>query len=849
MQVEKRNGNLESVRFDKITSRINYLLYNLKIDPVIITQKIANRIYDGIKTSEIDELASNICISMILENPEYGVLASRLIIDNHQKNTDKSFKEVIYKLYKNKDINGNSSPLINDELYGISIELQSVINSIIKPERDFLLDYFGFRTLEKAYLLKVDKKIIERPQHLFMRVAIGLHGKDIENIKKTYDNLSQLNYSHATPTLFHAGTPRQQLSSCFLMGTVDSIEGIFKTITDCAKISKWAGGIGLHCSNIRARESYIRKTGGESQGIFPMLKVYNDVMRYINQSGKRPGSCAIYLEPWHADVMEFLEGKKPTGSHEERARDLFYALWIPDLFMKCVKDDDDWYLMCPDECPGLSDVYGDEFDTLYRSYIESDKYRKKIPARELWKAILSSQVETGTPYICYKDASNKKSNQKNLGTIKSSNLCSEIILYSDEKETAVCNLGAVCLSKILKYKSETELKEKGISNDNNIIVYGSDECSYCDLVKMDFNSMGIKYVLANKEDTENFLKENSLTTIPQITINNQLLGGYDNLWSIIKPVVDWDKLAGLTESLTINLNKVIVRNFYPTPETERSNTRHRPIGIGVQGLADLFIKLRLPYTSPLAKKLNKLIFENIYYTSLKTSCALAKIHGPYDSFKNSPMSEGKFQFDLWENNDDFQLTCDWDDLRNEIKLHGIRNSVLTSVMPTASTSQIMGNNECIEPFTSNLYNRRTMAGEFTVINKFLIKDLINLGIWNSDTKDRLIYFKGSVQSLKIPELLKEVYKTVWEIPQKDCIDMSADRGRFICQSQSLNIWFKTPTFKKLSNAHFHSWKSGLKTGSYYIRSQPPSDSQNFTLDPNKEKLYKSEEQECLMCSG
>lgn len=849
MQVQKRNEKLESVQFDKITSRLNHLIYNLDIDPVIITQKIANRIFDGIKTSEIDELAANICTSMILDNPDYGILASRLIVDNHQKNTSDSFKDVVKKLHLNKDILGNSSPLIHEQVYKISKDHESVINEIIDYKRDFNLDYFGFRTLEKAYLLKVYKKIIERPQHLFMRVAIGLHGTDFKNVKKTYDNLSNLNYSHATPTLFHAGTPRQQLSSCFLLGTHDSIEGIFKTMTDCAKISKWAGGIGLHCSNIRARGAYIRKTGGRSEGIFPMFQVYNNIMRYINQSGRRNGSCAIYLEPWHADVMEFLEGKKPTGSHEERARDLFYALWVPDLFMKCVKDDKDWYLMCPDECPGLPDVYGEKFETLYNSYVEQKKYRETIPARDLWKLILSAQVETGTPYICYKDAANKKSNQQNLGTIKSSNLCSEIILYSDKDEYAVCNLGAVCLSKIVKHPSQEYLEDYKISNNHTIIVYGSDTCSYCNLVKMDFNNLGINYTLANKEDTDNFLAKHSLKTIPQIVIDGELLGGYDKLWSIIKPTVDFEKLRDLSKSLTTNLNRVIDKNFYPTPETEKSNLRHRPMGIGVQGLADLFIMLRLPFTSPEAKKLNKQIFENIYYAAMQTSCEEAKLYGKYETFDGSPLSQGKFQFDLWDNNEDFELTCDWDTLRKDVMKYGVRNSVLTSVMPTASTSQIMGNNECIEPFTSNIYTRRTLAGEFTVINKFLIKDLINIGIWNKDTKDRLIYFKGSVQTLNIPKVLKEVYKTVWEIPQKDCIQMSADRGRFICQSQSLNIWFKEPTFKKLSASHMFSWNSGLKTGSYYIRSQPSTNSQNFTLDPNKERQYKQEEQECLMCSG
>jgi ribonucleoside-diphosphate reductase alpha subunit len=804
-------------------------------------------------------------------------LGARIAISNHQKNTETNFLEVLNKLKNNKDIHGNLSPLINDELLSFAKKYEKDINNMLDYERDYLIDFFGFKTLEKSYLLKIDKKSIERPQHLFMRVALAIHGDDLTNVKKTYDNLSLKNYTHATPTLFNAGCPNQQLSSCYLIATEDSIEGIFGTITDCAKISKWSGGIGVHVSNIRANGSYIRKTAGYSDGIMPMLKVYNDVARYINQGGgKRNGSFAIYIEPWHSDIFTFLDAKKNHGSEELRARDLFYALWVPDLFMKAIEENSDWYLMCPDKCPGLPDIYGEDFDKLYFKYVEEKRYNKKIKARELWDAIISSQIETGVPYMLYKDAANEKSNQKNIDTIKSSNLCAEILEVSNSEETAVCNLSSICLPSILEYpiKSYREWfdllsnEEKKLSEyyfNGNLKLFSESDCSYCKLLKALLKEVGLGYEEITEERAEDLRLfcnpvPDKFTTVPQLfsVIDNKVkhLGGYTNSWNLFSPRINHNKLRDLSYDLVINLNKIIDKNYYPTEKTKVSNLRHRPIGIGVQGLADLFLCLKLPFDSPEARKINKEIFETMYYGALDSSHDLALKEGPYSTFPGSPMSEGVFQFNMWGLNDeDLSGRWKWKVLRKNIMRNGIRNSLLIALMPTASTSQIMGSYvECFEPLTSNLYTRRTLAGEFVIINPYLIKDLISLDLWNDDTKDRLQYDKGSVKNIRnFP--FKDIYRTVWEIPQKSLLEMSADRGAFVCQSQSLNLFFEKPEYKKLSMAHLAGWKLGLKTGSYYIRTKPATNAQRFAMDPEVEKrlkeedLQNKEDTECLSCGA
>ena len=719
-----------------------------------------------------------------------------------------------------------------------------------------------------------------------MRVALGIHGNDLENVKKTYDGISLKNYTHATPTLFNSGTPRQQFASCFLSATEDSIEGIFDTITECAKISKWSGGIGVHISNIRADGSYIRKTGGYSDGIMPMLKVYNDVARYVNQGGgKRNGSFAMYIEPWHADIFTFLDAKKNHGSDEIRARDLFYALWVPDLFMKMVEADGDWYLMCPDKCPGLPDVYGEEFENLYNKYIEEGKYNKKIRARELWDAIISSQIETGVPYMSYKDHVNRKNNQKNIDTIRSSNLCNEINEVSNKDETAVCNLASICLPSILEYPNKNDILQNLkwynlLSKEQQNIyeyyfegylkLYSKEDCNYCKLLKALLKDVGLDYEEIDEEEAERYRimaePELSITkpfeTVPQLfsVLNHKVkhLGGYDRNWEFLSPKINHKKLYNISSELVVNLNKIIDKNYYPVEKTKISNLKHRPIGIGVQGLADLFIKLRIPFDSEEAKKINKEIFETIYYGAMYSSCQISEKEGPYSSFKGSPLSEGVFQYEMWGLKDnELSGRWNWKSLRNMIMKHGVRNSLLTALMPTASTSQIMGFNECFEPITSNLYLRRTLAGEFIVINKYLIKDLITLDLWSEDTKDRLIYDNGSVQKIKnLPKFLKDIYKTVWEIPQKSIIQMSAERGPFICQSQSLNLFFEVPEYKKLTMAHLLGWKLGLKTGSYYIRSKPALNAQKFGLDVNKEKQLTNESNKdddddgiCVSCSA
>ena len=762
MQVVKRSGKRENVSFDKITARIKKLCYGLAdsyVSPIEIAKKVILGLYDGVTTTELDNLAAETSASMAALHPDYALLAARIAVSNLHKNTAKSFSKTMKDLYNYIDPKtGDKAGLISDETHKVIQNNKDRIDSAIIFDRDYSFDYFGFKTLERSYLLKMNGEVVERPQHLLMRAAIGIHGEDIDAAIETYNLMSEKWFIHATPTLFNAGTPKPQLSSCFLLtATEDSISGIFETLTRCAKISQSAGGIGLSIHNVRAQGSYIKGTGGTSNGIIPMLRVYNDTARYVDQGGgKRKGAFAIYLEPWHADIREFLDLKKNHGKEENRARDLFYAMWISDLFMERVKNDQEWSLFCPNEAPGLHDCYGGEFEALYHKYEQEGRARRVVKAQELWFAILESQIETGTPYILYKDAANKKSNQKNLGTIRSSNLCTEIIEYTAPDEVAVCNLASINLSK---------------------------------------------FVTDGK--------------------------------------FDFQKLYDITRVVTRNLNKVIDINYYPVVEAENSNMRHRPIGIGVQGLADAFIKMRFPFDGPDAKKLNKEIFETIYFASLTESNALAETEGAYKTYKGSPVSKGELQYDMWGVTPSDRW--DWDNLKKDIKTHGVRNSLLLAPMPTASTSQILGNNECFEPYTSNIYSRRTLSGEYIIVNKHLLKDLIGLGLWNDEMKQKLMAANGSVQSIpEIPQDLKDLYKTAYELSQKDIIDMSADRGAFICQSQSLNLFVENPNFGKLSSMHFYAWQKGLKTGMYYLRSKAAVDPIKFTLDKKHQRVGTAE---------
>lgn len=758
MQVIKRSGKREDVSFDKITARIKKLCYGLNpkfVEPIEVSQMVVQGLYDGVSTTQLDNLAAEIAASLTSRHPDYAILAARIAVSNLHKNTDKSFSRTMRNLYDYIDPKtGEKAGLIGEETLQIIEAHADRLDSAIIYDRDYTFDYFGFKTLERSYLLRMDGEVVERPQHMIMRTAVGIHGKDIDSAIQTYNLMSEKWFTHATPTLFNAGTPRPQLSSCFLLSmTEDSIPGIFETLSRCAKISQSAGGIGVSIHNIRAKGSYIRGTGGASNGIVPMLRVFNDTARYVDQGGgKRKGAFAIYLEPWHADIFDFLELKKNHGKEELRARDLFYGLWIPDLFMQRVENDEQWSLFCPNEAPGLYDSYGGKFEKLYHQYEQEGRARKTIRARELWDAITDSQVETGTPYLLYKDAANKKSNQQNLGTIRSSNLCTEIIEYTAPDEVAVCNLASIALSKFVR------------------------------------------------EDRS----------------------------------FDFDKLVEITRVVTRNLNKVIDINYYPIPEARKSNLRHRPIGIGVQGLADAFILMRFPFDSEEARQLNRDIFETIYFAALTESCQLAKEEGHYETFPGSPASEGKLQFDLW--NVQPSDRWDWSALKANIKKYGLRNSLLTAPMPTASTSQILGNNECFEPYTSNIYSRRTLSGEFLVVNKHLLKDLVGLGLWSDSMKERIIAANGSIQHIEeIPDELKALYKTVWEISQKVIIDMAADRGAFICQSQSMNLFLKSPSAAQLSSMHFYAWKKGLKTGMYYLRSQAAVDPIKFTIDQKLQK--------------
>ena len=760
MQVIKRDGSREPLKFDKISNRIRKMTYGLNndfIDVLEISQKVIAGIFDGITTESLDNLAAETAASLIPKHPDYSNLASRIAVSRLHKTTKKKFSETIQDLYNYIDPEtGKEASLINEETYKAVMDNKDTFDSAVIHDRDFNFEYFGFKTLEKSYLLKLYGKVAETPQHMYMRVAVGIWGNDIKNALKTYELLSTHMMTHATPTLFNAGTRKPQLSSCFLLTTSDdSIAGIYKTLTDVATISQNAGGIGLAIHNIRATGSYIRGTNGTSNGIIPMLRVFNETARYVDQGGgKRKGSFAIYLEPWHADVEDFLELRKNTGKEERRARDLFLALWIPDLFMERVEKNETWSLFSPSEVPGLHEVYGQEFVAKYLKAESEGKAKRVVKARDLWTKIIESQIETGTPYILYKDAANRKSNQQNLGTIKSSNLCTEIIEYTDKDEQAVCNLASIPVNKFLK------------SKDNR---------------------------------------------------TTKILRG--------KCEVDHDLLYSVAYQTTLNLNQVIDVNYYPTPETRKSNMRHRPIGIGIQGLADLFAVMGIGFTSEEARKVNSEVFETIYFASMTASKDLAKQHGAYETFKGSPLSEGKFQFNLW-NTEDSELSgrWDWESLRKEVMENGARNSLLLAPMPTASTAQIMGNNEAFEPFTSNIYTRRTLSGEYILVNKHLVNDLIAIGLWDEDVKNMIILNKGSVQGIAgIPDDIKEVYKTVWEIKQKDLIEMSADRGKFICQSQSLNLFIEGVNAAKLTAAHFHSWKLGLKTGMYYLRTKSAAD--------------------------
>ena len=804
MRVTKRDGTMQHVAFDKILNRVKNLgktanIISINYTPLVI--KVIDQLYDGISTTKIDDLTAEQCAALSTLHPDYITLASYITTSNNHKNTDASFYSAMTKLYENKNGQNIHSPLISHDVMKIVAEYKEVFETMIHYKRDFLIEYFGFKTLEYSYLLKINGKVIERPQHMWMRVAIGIHGDDLKRVKETYDLMSQKYFTHATPTLFNAGTLRPQLSSCYLIAMEDdSLGGIFNTLTDCAHISKWAGGIGLHIHNIRAKGSLIRGTNGASTGIVPMLRVFNSTARYVDQGGRRNGSFAIYLEPWHADICDFLELKKNHGDEELKARDLFYALWIPDLFMRKIKANEDWCLFCPDECPGLSDMHGNDFDSLYAHYESEKREKSKIKARDLWFKILDSQMETGTPYLLYKDACNKKTNQKNVGTIKSSNLCSEIVQYSDKDETAVCNLASVALNKFV----------------------------------------------------------NTRMNIPDDSVN-------DNITFTEKPIpyYDFESLHAVVKIITYNLNRIIDINYYPTDKTKTSNLRHRPIGIGVQGLADAFIMMNYAFISPESKELNKQIFETMYHAALEASVELSKLHGPYDSFHGSPASKGVLQFDMWDY-DPGNTRYDWTAMKASVVEHGLRNSLLLAPMPTASTSQILGNNEAFEPITSNIYTRRTLAGEFIVINKYLMRELIDMGLWNERLKNNIIANRGSVQQLThLSEHLRNKYKTVWEIQMKDVIDMSADRAVFICQSQSLNLWMEDPSYGPLTSMHFYAWNKGLKTGLYYLRRKPKHQAQQFTIEPTAQNQNSSQHEDndknlildqddeniCTMCSS
>jgi ribonucleoside-diphosphate reductase alpha subunit len=780
MKIRKRNGSLEIVCFDKITNRIKKLSADLtSFDPDEIAQQVCARLYNGIKTSELDDYTCRLCASMYTINPEYGTLASRIYVSNMHKNSKSlgliSFSDKTEYMYRFVDKQNNKIQLLSDRYYDVVMANKNYFNNLITYEKDYLFDYFGLKTLERSYLNKCNGVCIESPQDMIMRVAIGLHFDDLDSVKESYKYMADKYFTHASPTLFNAGSQNPQLLSCFLLGVDDTLESIYKSYSDCAMISKRAGGIGVHISSLRAKDSIIKGTNGKSSGLVPVCRQYNMTAEHVNQGGKRQGSIALYLEPHHSDVMEFLELKKNNGNEKDRARDLFYGLWVSDLFMQRVKDDKQWSLFSPDRCPLLNECYGDEYNKLYHDYEENKMYSKQLPARDVWKAVVASQIESGTPYIAYKDSVNKKSNQKHYGVIKSSNLCMEIMEYSDESEYACCTLASICLPEFVDEKTHT---------------------------------------------------------------------------------FDFHKLEKVVAIITNNLNKVIDINEYPVPETKLSNMRHRPLGIGVQGLADAFIKMRYAYDSPEAHKLNKLIFETMYYSAVKKSCQIAQKDGHYETFHGSPMSLGQFQFDLWGVKPDSNR-YDWEALRQDVMKHGTRNSLLIALMPTASTSQILGNNEMFEPYQSNIYKRQTLAGTFIVVNKYLIADLIKLGIWSVELKDKIIAHNGSVQAIEeIPLNIRVLYKTIWEVSNKTYIDMAAERSPYICQSQSMNLWLQSPTYRSITSMQMYAWERGLKTGQYYLRSQGSVEAQQFTIDPKILELKPASKKEfvcledvCTMCSS
>jgi len=843
MRVTKRNGTLENVSFDKVLRRIQILSENLpNADATVVAQKVCSRIFDKVTTSDLDELAARICTVMSTDIPEYGTLASRIIISNNHKNTPDTFSECVKRL--------NDIGILDEKIYSFMQEHKDTLDNVIDNEKDYTFTWFSFKTLERSYLLKVNGKTTERIQYMFMRVSCGIHYPDISEVLKSYHGMSNKYFTHATPTLFNSGTIRPQLLSCFLTKPEDSIPGIYKWISDLAKISKEAGGIGATVSCIRGKGSYIKGSNSYSSGIIPMLKVVNETMKYVNQGGRRAGSAAIYLEPHHPDIMSFLEIRLNHGNEDDRARDLFTAIWASDLFMERVRDNKDWSLFDPNECPRLDDVYGDTYKKLYLEYEKQGKAKKVVKAHDVWKAITRSQIETGTPYICFKDHVNKKSNQKNYGVIKASNLCAEIVEYHDHKEYACCCLSSICLPRFLEKK---DIK-------GEVKIYTIDKCKYCRLAKQLLDKHEVKYQEINV--TNNNTTEFKM--FPQILVDGKLVGGYDKLCKYMKPVYNFDKLEEISGQMVRNLNKAIDVNLYPVPETKYSNMKHRPLGIGVQGLADVFCIMRYPFDSKEALELNEKIFETIYYGAMKASMEIAKQCGPYETFYGSPLSKGQFQFDLWNKKPSNRY--DWNALRNEVMSNGVRNSLLIACMPTASTSQIMGNNETIEPFTSNMYVRRTMSGEFIISNKYMIEDLCDLGIWNKDLKDRVIANNGSIQDIKgIPDDIKRLYKTSWELKQKALMDSSISRAPYVCQTQSLNLFFEEPTTKILTSAMFYAWRNGLKTGVYYVRSRPKTQAQQFTIDPkliknkelqekqdkniNKKEGFACDEDVCHMCSG
>ena len=825
MRVLKRNGEHEVIAFDKILARIRNVGGQAGITAVNYTalaMKVIDQLYDGIPTTKIDELTAEQCATMATQHPDYGTLAAYIIVSNHHKNTPPTFYEAMRQLHEFTDVRDQPSPLIGDEFWAVVCTHRDELEAMVDVSRDFLIDYFGFKTLERAYLMRTNGTTVERPQYMWLRVSVGIHGADLCKVRATYDLMSQKYFTHATPTLFNAGTLKPQLSSCYLIAMEsDSIEGIFNTLKECANISKHAGGIGVHVHNIRASGSHIRGTNGVSNGLVPMLRVFNNTARYIDQGGKRSGTIAVYLEPWHADIAHFLEMKMNHGDEDAKGRDLFYALWVPDLFMRRVKADAEWSLFCPDVCPGLSDVYGDEFDALYAKYEAEGRHRGKVKARDLWFRILDSQMETGTPYLCYKDAVNKKTNQKNVGIIRSSNLCSEIMEYSDDAETAVCNLASIALNRFIAGNQ------------------GSPHPSFT----------------RNQPHTTS-RDETCLGTSAKLPSSNEEDGCEGVRGALAAPRgFDFEKLHEVTRIVTENLNRVIDVNYYPTPKTRVSNMAHRPIGIGIQGLADTFMLLDLAFSSDEARVLNRRIFETMYHAALTASCDLAEKDGPYSTFAGSPASQGILQYDMWGVEPEAGR-YDWAALKARIVKHGLRNSLLLAPMPTASTSQILGNTECFEPISSNIYTRRTMAGEFILVNRHLIADLQAVGLWNEGVKNNIVANKGSVQHIGgLSEHLKRKYCTVWEIPMKHVIDMAADRGAFICQSQSMNLWMEDPNYAALTSMHFYAWSKGLKTGMYYLRRKARHQPQQFTIEPESKKGDKGEkegepiDEGCTMCSA